>query len=92
MTPCCVFEGSKHPMKINTHLDRLKRRQDTENSINAFYERGKNASIEVSAEERLGALKHVKTTSCPNVHVLSGVIDWMKNNDVACASAPCEAE
>ena len=30
--------------------------------------------------------------SCPNVHALSHVVDWIKNNDVICASAPCEAE
>ena len=60
ITQCCAFDGSKHPMKRNTHLDRLKRRQNAENSLNAFCERGKNAPIEVSAEERLDALKRAK--------------------------------
>ena len=60
ITPCWVLDGSKHPMKRNTYLDQLKRRQGSENSLNAFCERGKNAPIEVSAEERLDALKRAK--------------------------------
>ena len=37
-------------------------------------------------------MKHVKIIATPNDHVLSLVVDWIRNNEMHCARAPLEAE
>ena len=71
ITPYYVFDGRKHPMKLNTHNDRQKMKCEALTDLNLFCQRGKDASIELSDGDHAVAMKNVKIISGPNVHVQS---------------------
>ena len=57
-----------------------------------FHTRGKDTTFELTEEEHLEGLNHIRTMSCPNVHMLRPAIDWIHKNDAIRVLAPCEAE
>ena len=51
ITPYYAIEGRKHPMKSETHSDRLEKRSKAKIALAFFYDRGKIDPNELTAED-----------------------------------------
>ena len=60
VTPYCLFEGCKHPMKAEINHNRAIIRSDAEEKLWLFYEKGKNSSIKLSDEYDQKSFKDIK--------------------------------
>ena len=71
MTPYCVFDGRKHPMKLKTHEERADARAKAKEKLNSFYERGKDASTELVENDCIMCMKYVKPMATPDKKIIS---------------------
>ena len=61
ITPYCVFDEKKHPMKSDTHSDRSEKRFKSKNVLASFCDRGKINSNKLTADDCNEAMKCIKT-------------------------------